>query len=107
MWGGVTAVPLSYAQSSLKVRRLLRDFNSNAGPGNIIIQAWYTRPDKDKRPDTEMEVRPGSIRAVWGALVRVTLQKQDSPSLQWQPSFEFAAAGWRTNQCCRWAQSQS
>lgn len=96
MWEGVTPVAPGYDPIVSESPGPAKVVVFNAGPGVVQLKAWdVRRPQNGADADSDMELRPGATRAVWGALVRVSLKANDAPVAAEQGSTNFAAVGWR------------
>jgi hypothetical protein len=58
----------------------------NAGPGTISLRFWNDPKPQTSQPNISMDLKPGDIRTVLGALIRVHMT---------DVSNSFSAVGWR------------
>jgi hypothetical protein len=104
MWEGVTPVAAGYDPIVSESPGPAKVVVFNAGPGTVQLRAWDVRhPQHGSDADSDMELRPGATRAVWGALVRVALKDADDiPVGGDEPAAKFAAVGWRADTTGWW-----
>lgn len=104
MWDAVTPVTSNYDPIVVESPFPVRVTVTNAGPHPIKLRAWDTRqPERQSAPESEMELRAGETRAVYGCLVRLHAITGDSDSPAATPGPHFAAIGWRIdNDWGRW-----
>jgi hypothetical protein len=96
MWEGVTPVAAGYDPIVSESPGPAKVVVFNAGPGVVQLRAWDVRhPKSGADADSDMELRPGATRTVWGSLVRVALKDSDEPAAVAQSPSKFAAVGWR------------
>lgn len=103
MWTGITPVGQNYdpivCESHLPIGATIL----NAGPGTISVKAWQTpKPNRNSPPDIHMELRPGAIRFLVSALIRVGLTSDSN--LDADDTSRFAAVAWRIAGTDVWSQ---
>jgi hypothetical protein len=93
MWDCVTAVDENHGPILYEGTESCAVVIINAGPASVEIGAWdVTNPAKGEVGSVKLQLRPGNMRIVSGALVRAALTDEIPTA-----SGRFAALGWRVD----------